>query len=159
MFIIHFQSFHTKIKGQPLLSNWIEKVFQQHFSEEVIPAVWEVNRSLKAHFPQRTHLYVCQNRNKCLTVPSYLPQSGSKKFDTSLSAFQESQRGEEVGWGADMLHKKTPNSEFFLLEEDQACTSDPRAGKVATLCVCVCLSFGADLCACWPQRWQSPGKP
>lgn len=94
------------------------------------------------------HLHMHQDRNKRLRIPSYLPQSGSKNFDTSLSAFQESQRGEDGlrGWHLAHTHDKVFSGKRPSVHR----------GKVVTPCVFV--SWGPPL-RLWPKSWRSLGKP
>lgn len=122
--------------------NWIVESFSAFFFF-LLPVkkssilIIEVNRSLKTYFPQSTRLYVHQNREKYLTVHICLDLV--LRSLTPVSVCSKNHREVRIGWRADekKKKKKTPNNEE---EEERACT-DTRAGKVATLCVCMFYMF------------------
>lgn len=158
MFIIHFQpsevlyigrqSFHIKIKGLFLFFNWLVEVFQQFFSEEVIPAVWKVSRSLKACFPQSSYVFTWMGTNAWWYLPiclSLVPNSLTPVW----VCFQESQRGEGGLRGWYLEHENSQQWDFNWKKTKHAQTHEQ--GKLQHR-ACVCLVWG--VCVCWPKRWQ-----
>lgn len=124
MFIIHFQSFHTKIKGQPLLSNWIEKVFQSFLQCEKSTGPWKhIFLSALTYMCARIGTNAWQYLPICLNL---VPRSLTPVWVRSKN-HREVRRWAE---GLTCCTKKLPTVSFFYWKKTKHAHQTHEQGKL-----------------------------